>query len=54
MPALSFTPGFSPVIILGCTEIGMLISTADSPVPTFDTTQIHAEAAAEYALTKCD
>jgi len=39
-------------IILGCTEIGMLVSADDSPVPTFDTTQIHAEAAAEYALTE--
>jgi aspartate racemase len=37
-------------IILGCTEIGMLVSADDSPVPTFDTTQIHAEAAVEYAL----
>lgn len=37
-------------IILGCTEIGMLIGPVDSPVPTFDTTEIHAEAAAEYAL----
>jgi len=37
-------------IILGCTEIGMLIGAGDSPVPTFDTTQIHADAAAEYAL----
>ena len=37
-------------IILGCTEIGMLISANDSPVPTFDTTEIHAQAAAEYAL----
>ena len=39
-------------IVLGCTEIGMLVSANDSPVPTFDTTQIHAEAAAEYALRK--
>jgi aspartate racemase len=38
-------------IILGCTEIGMLISADDSPVPTFDTTQIHAEAAVDYALS---
>lgn len=37
-------------IIFGCTEIGMLVSGNDSVVPTFDTTQIHAEAAAEYAL----
>jgi len=37
-------------IIFGCTEIGMLVSADDSTVPTFDTAQIHAEAAAECAL----
>jgi len=37
-------------IILGCTEIGLLVHQADSQVPLFDTTQIHAEAAVEYAL----
>ena len=37
-------------IILGCTEIGLLIHEQDSPVPLFDTTRIHAEAAVEYAL----
>ena len=37
-------------IILGCTEIGMLVKQADSRVPLFDTTQIHAEAAVEFAL----
>lgn len=37
-------------IILGCTEIGLLISEDDSPVPAFDTTRIHAAAAAEHAL----
>lgn len=37
-------------IILGCTEIGLLISQADSRVPLFDTTRIHAVAAVEYAL----
>ncbi len=37
-------------IILGCTEIGLLISDADSPVPTFDTAEIHARAAAQRAL----
>jgi len=37
-------------IILGCTEIGLLIQDQDSPVPLFDTTRIHAEAAVEYAL----
>jgi len=37
-------------IILGCTEIGLAIKQEHSPVPLFDTTIIHAEAAAEYAL----
>ena len=37
-------------IILGCTEIGLLIHHEDSRVPLFDTTRIHAEAAVEYAL----
>jgi aspartate racemase len=37
-------------IILGCTEIGLLVHQEDSQVPLFDTTRIHAEAAAEYAL----
>lgn len=37
-------------IILGCTEIGLLVKPEDSPVPLFDTTPIHAEAAAEFAL----
>ncbi len=37
-------------IILGCTEISLLVSQADSQVPLFDTTLIHAVAAVEYAL----
>jgi aspartate racemase len=37
-------------IILGCTEIGLLIHSEDSRVPLFDTTRIHAEAAVEFAL----
>ncbi|HSX61990.1 MAG TPA: aspartate/glutamate racemase family protein [Tahibacter sp.] len=37
-------------IILGCTEIGLLVGAADTTVPTFDTTRIHAEAAADWAL----
>jgi len=37
-------------VILGCTEIGLLIAQQDSPVPVFDTTVIHAEAAARLAL----
>lgn len=38
-------------IILGCTEIGLLIRPEDSAVPLFDTTSLHARAAAERALT---
>lgn len=37
-------------IILGCTEISLLVNQQDSPVPLFDTTAIHAKAAAEEAL----
>jgi len=37
-------------IIFGCTEIGLLVSQADSPVPVFDTTRIHAAAAVDFAL----
>ena len=37
-------------VILGCTEIGLLLHDHESPVPLFDTTRIHAEAAVEYAL----
>lgn len=37
-------------IILGCTEISLLVNQQDSAVPLFDTTAIHALAAAEKAL----
>jgi aspartate racemase len=37
-------------IIFGCTEIGLLVGAQDASVPVFDTTAIHARAAAEYAL----
>ena len=37
-------------VILGCTEIGLLIKNVDSQIPVFDTTVIHAEAAVDYAL----
>ena len=37
-------------VILGCTEIGMLVRAEDSPVPLFDTTQLHAAAAVDFAL----
>ena len=37
-------------ILLGCTEIDLLIGQADSPVPVFDTTRLHAERAVDLAL----
>lgn len=39
-------------VILGCTEIGLLIGPADSPIPSFDTTRLHACAAVEWALAE--
>jgi len=38
-------------IILGCTEIPMLIKQEDVEVPVFDTTEIHAKAAVEFAIS---
>ena len=38
-------------IILGCTEIGLLVKAEDSSVPLFDTTEIHALAAANWAMS---
>ena len=38
-------------IILGCTEITLLVDQTDSTVPQFDTTAIHARKAAELALS---
>lgn len=37
-------------VILGCTEIPLLIHSEDADIPVFDTTRIHAEAAVELAL----
>jgi aspartate racemase len=37
-------------IILGCTEIGLLIRQSDTPIPLYDTTEIHAAQAVERAL----
>ena len=37
-------------VILGCTEIPMLIKQSDSSIPIFDTTRLHAIAAVEFAL----
>ena len=38
-------------VILGCTEIPLLVSEEDAGLPLFDTTAIHAEAALDYALS---
>jgi len=37
-------------VILGCTEIGMLIGPADTPVALYDTTRLHAHKAVDWAL----
>lgn len=37
-------------VILGCTEIPLLIKQEDSPVPVFDTTWLHAKAAVDFSL----
>ena len=41
-------------IILGCTEIGLLIQQKDSPIPVFDTTAIHAAAAVGFLLSNAE
>ena len=38
-------------VILGCTEIGLLIKQTDTPVPLYDTTAIHAAQAVNQALS---
>jgi aspartate racemase len=37
-------------MILGCTEIGLLVGAGDTTVPVFDSTQIHAAAAVEWMV----
>ena len=39
-------------VILGCTEIPLLVQPGDTPLPLFDTTRIHAEAAVDFALAE--
>jgi aspartate racemase len=39
-------------ILLGCTEIDLLVGPEDSPVPVFDTTRLHAERAVDLALSQ--
>jgi len=40
----------SEAIILGCTELGLLLDNGDNQVPLFDTTHIHASAGLDYAF----
>jgi len=37
-------------VILGCTEFGLLVQSDDLPVPVFDTAELHARAAMDFAL----
>ena len=37
-------------VVLGCTEIELLVGPGDSPVPVFPTTRLHVEAAVSQAL----
>jgi len=37
-------------VLLGCTEVGMLLSDRNSALPTFDTTLIHAKALVDFAM----
>ena len=38
-------------VVLGCTEIELLIGADDVPVPVFATTALHARAAVDFALS---
>ena len=42
--------GGAEAILLGCTEIELLVGPDEASVPTFDTTRLHAERAVELAL----
>lgn len=39
-------------VILGCTELGLSVSAKDLPLPTFDSTYVHAAAAVDFALLR--
>ncbi|HXQ17902.1 MAG TPA: aspartate/glutamate racemase family protein [Caulobacteraceae bacterium] len=38
-------------VILGCTEFGLLVKQEDLPIPMFDTAELHAKAAMDFALS---
>jgi aspartate/glutamate racemase len=44
-------PGGADCVILGCTELPLLVMAEDSAVPLFDTTTLHAMAAVDMALS---
>jgi len=46
----SLLAGGAQGVILGCTEIGLLVQQPDLPAPLFDTTELHAMAAVDRAL----
>ena len=46
----SLTAAGAQGIILGCTEIELLVTQSDSEVPVFPTTRLHVQAAVEQAL----
>ena len=46
--------GGREAVVLGCTELGMLVQQADSRGAPFDTTELHARAAVEWALGSTD
>jgi aspartate racemase len=46
----SLTARGAQAIILGCTEIGMLVKPEHSALPLLDTTELHAQAAVAFAL----
>ena len=41
-------------VILGCTELPLLISEKDASIPVFDTTKIHAEKAMAWAINNIE
>jgi len=38
-------------IILGCTELSLLLKQEDAPVPLFDSTRLHVRAAVDFAIS---
>jgi len=42
--------GGADSVIFGCTEVGLLVGASDFDIPTFDTTELHARAALDFAL----